>query len=93
MCFYTSSFLDTHSTPPGFCCVLQLATIAELAAPEAWQTLNQAPKGRPDVLPTMLACPPKTAEEEAAEQQQQQQQQQQAAADGNAQNDDMPALV
>jgi hypothetical protein len=84
-------FLLGHSLNIIHCLslLLQLATIAELAAPEAWQTLNQTPKGRPDILPTMLACPPKTAEEEAAEQQQQQQ----AAADGNAPNDDMAALV
>lgn len=69
---------------------MQLATIAEMAAPVTWQTLDQTPKGRPDIQPTLLACPPKTAEEEAAEQQQQQQQ---AAAAGNAPNDDMPALV
>jgi hypothetical protein len=75
------------------CCGLQLATIAEMAAPVAWQTLEQTPKGRPDIRPTMLACPPKTVEEEAAEQAQQQQ----VAADGNANGDDddndMPALL
>lgn len=72
------------------CCGLQLATIAEMAAPVTWQTLDQTPKGRPDIRPTMLACPPKTAKEEAAEQAQQQ-----VDADGNANgdDDDMPALL
>jgi hypothetical protein len=79
---------------------VQLATIAEMAAPEVWQTLEQCPKGHPDIQPTMLACPPKTAEEEAAEQQaaqaaqqQQQQQQQEAAVHDIDQPFDLPPLI
>ncbi|KAF8070897.1 5-methyltetrahydropteroyltriglutamate--homocysteine methyltransferase [Scenedesmus sp. PABB004] len=37
-----------------------LAMIAELAAPETFQTLAQRPAGRPDVLPTLMACSPDT---------------------------------
>jgi hypothetical protein len=77
---------------------VQLATIAEMAAPEVWQTLEQCPKGRPAIQPTMLACPPKTAEEVAAEDAaaqaaQQQQQQQQAAVDDIDQPFDLPPLI
>lgn len=70
----------------------QLATIAEMAAPVTWQTMAQPPKGRPDIQPTLLAGPPKTAEEEAAELAAQQQEQQNGGADGDD-DDDLPALI
>ena len=58
-----------------------LVYIAELAAPMTWQSLAAAPGGRPDIKPTLMACPPITAEQqqllEEQEQQAQQAQQQQ----------------
>lgn len=45
-----------------------LSHITELAAPETWQSLQAVPKGRPDISPVLLACPPLSkAEVEAAE--------------------------
>lgn len=39
------------------CCFplsLQMVYIAELAQPVCWQTLQAQPKGRPDILPTLM---------------------------------------
>eukprot|EP00879_Flechtneria_rotunda_P019153 GHRR01020108.1.p1 GENE.GHRR01020108.1~~GHRR01020108.1.p1 ORF type:complete len:377 (+),score=134.06 GHRR01020108.1:1168-2298(+) len=71
--------VDTHlGNLPSHLLVL----IAELAAPQCYQTLAQPPKGRPDIMPTLMACPPQDPEEDTQEndaaQQQDQGQQQQA---------------
>lgn len=98
------SALALASTAPPPCCdricaavnvaALQLTHIAELAAPVAWQTADRPPKGRPDIQPILLACPPKTAEEVDAEHAaEQQQQQQQGGNNAGGQDDDMPALI
>jgi hypothetical protein len=54
-----------HLAWPATTLNLQLAHIAQLAAPVVWQTLEQCPAGRPDILPTLLACPPEAVEEDA----------------------------
>jgi hypothetical protein len=46
---------------------LQLFRIAELAAPTIYQNAKMSAKGRPDIQPILMACPPRTKEEEAAE--------------------------
>lgn len=62
-----------------------LVYIAELAAPMTWQSLAAVPLGRPDIKPTLMACPPITAEEQQQldEQEQQQAEQEQQQADNN----------
>ncbi|WIA31550.1 hypothetical protein OEZ86_002441 [Tetradesmus obliquus] len=44
--------------------------IAELAQPVCWQTLQAQPKGRPDILPTLMACSPNLPEEQPEQEQQ-----------------------
>ncbi len=44
----------------------QLLHIAQLAAPPAYQTLDQPPQGRPALLPTLMACAPLTHMDEEA---------------------------
>eukprot|EP00878_Enallax_costatus_P037916 GHUV01043017.1.p1 GENE.GHUV01043017.1~~GHUV01043017.1.p1 ORF type:complete len:181 (-),score=94.32 GHUV01043017.1:98-640(-) len=55
-----------------------LVYIAELAAPMTWQSLAAAPGGRPDIKPTLMACPPITAEQQQQQLEEQEQQAQQA---------------
>jgi hypothetical protein len=45
----------------------QLSRIAELAAPTIYQNAKMSAKGRPDIQPILMACPPRTKEEVAAE--------------------------
>lgn len=72
-----SSRLPSHSSA-SCCCpsittrhhhaapAIQLAHIAERAAPTTWQSALLPAKGRPGIGPIMMACPPGGGPEDAA---------------------------